>query len=176
MTYYSKLIASKVTKDETWVELDFPCIGDDDIGKIGVPDKILLKNGKLDNDEWNVMISHPMMGAQIIGEHASDLLTMAREIAQTHHEKWDGSGYPFKLKGEQIPLPGRIVALADVFDALTSERPYKKAWPLDEAYAHLIEQAGKHFDPNLVNIFVNSKPEVEEILHKYAETRLSDQE
>jgi len=176
MTYYSKLIASKVTKDDTWVELIFHASAMHDIGKIGVPDKILLKNGKLDNDEWNVMISHPMMGAQIIGEHSSDLLTMAREIAQSHHEKWDGSGYPFKLKGEQIPLPGRIVAIADVFDALTSERPYKKAWPLEEAYAHLVEQAGKHFDPNLVNIFVGSKPEVEEILHKYAETRLSDQE
>jgi len=117
-----------------------------------------------------------MMGAQIIGEHSSDLLTMAREMAQSHQKKWDGSGYPFKLKGEQIPLLGHIVAIPDVFDALTSERPYKKAWPLEEAYAHLVEQAGKHFDPNLVNIFVGSKPEVEEILHKYAETRLSDQE
>ena len=117
-----------------------------------------------------------MMAAQIIGEHSSDLLTMAREMAQSHQKKWDGSGYPFKLKGEQIPLLGHIVAIPDVFDALTSERPYKKAWPLEEACAHVVEQAGKHFDPNLVNIFVRSKPEVEEILHKYAETRLSDQE
>ncbi|MBC3930180.1 HD domain-containing phosphohydrolase [Undibacterium curvum] len=174
MTYYSRLIASKITQDESWIELVFHSSAMHDIGKIGVPDKILLKNGKLDTEEWSVMISHPMMGAQIIGEHASDLLTMAREIAQSHHEKWDGSGYSFKFKVEQIPLAGRIVAVADVFDALTSERPYKKAWPIEEAYAHLLDQSGKHFDPKLVEVFIASKPEVEEIMHKYAEVRLSD--
>jgi putative two-component system response regulator len=124
-----------------------------DIGKIGIPDHILLKPGKLDADEWEVMKTHTTIGAQILSGSDSDLMCMAREIALTHHEKWDGSGYPYGLSGESIPLVGRIVAVADVFDALTSERPYKKPWSLDEAVDFLRRNAGGHFDPELVATF-----------------------
>ncbi|HSD37149.1 MAG TPA: HD domain-containing phosphohydrolase [Rhodocyclaceae bacterium] len=129
-----------------------------DIGKIGIPDGILLKPGKLDANEWEIMKTHATVGAHIIGEHHSGILAMARSIALTHHEKWDGSGYPAGLAGEAIPLEGRIAAIADVFDALTSERPYKRAWPVEEAVAHMREQAGRHFDPQLIDIFLGELP------------------
>jgi putative two-component system response regulator len=140
-----------------------------DIGKIGIPDKILQKPGKLDEAEWAVMKRHSEIGADIIGEHPDRMLTMAREIALTHHEKYDGSGYPRGLVGEQIPLYGRIVAIADVFDALTSVRPYKPAWTFDQAFAYLLEQRGRHFDPALVDLFVERLPEIETICRRWAE-------
>lgn len=124
-----------------------------DIGKIGIPDGILLKPGKLDADEWEVMKTHVQIGAEILGDHASPLMQMARQVALTHHEKWDGSGYPKGAAGLDIPLVGRVTAVADVFDALTSERPYKKAWPLDEAVQYIKDQAGIHFDPDVVDKF-----------------------
>jgi putative two-component system response regulator len=141
-----------------------------DIGKIGIPDRILLKPGPLDAAEWEVMRGHTLIGADIIGEHASGLLEIARRIALSHHEKWDGSGYPHGLAGEAIPLEGRIVALADVFDALTSARPYKKAWPLERALAHLRAESGRHFDPTLVELFLARMPEVIETMARWAET------
>jgi putative two-component system response regulator len=125
-----------------------------DIGKIGIPDSILLKNGKLDEQEWEVMKRHPEIGAGIIGEHRDPMLAMARDIALSHHEKYDGSGYPYGLEGEEIPLAARVVAIADVFDALSAPRPYKGAWPVDHAIAFLREQRGRHFDPMLVDLFV----------------------
>jgi len=121
-----------------------------DVGKIGIPDDILFKPGELSPEEWRIMRTHPNIGAQLLSGHSSPLLEMAQEIALTHHEKWDGSGYPQGLKGEQIPLSGRIVALADVFDALTSSRPYKGAWPFSEALAYIERQKGHHFDAALV--------------------------
>ena len=102
-----------------------------DVGKIGTPDAILKKPGKLDSDEWEVMKEHVINAEKILGEQRSELLKMAKTIALTHHEKWDGSGYPDGLSGEDIPLVGRIAALADVFDALSSKRPYKEAWPIE---------------------------------------------
>lgn len=131
-----------------------------DIGKIGIPDAVLLKPGKLDEDEWRIMARHAEIGAEIIGEDGSRLLTMAREIALCHHEKWDGSGYPAGLKGKEIPIEARIVALADVFDALTSDRPYKEAWSIDEATTLIREQSGRHFDPDLVDVFFACLPEI----------------
>jgi len=125
-----------------------------DIGKIGIPDGILLKPGKLDADEWETMKTHTRIGAEILGDHPYPLMQMARIVALTHHEKWDGSGYPKGLEGENIPLVGRITAVADVFDALLSERPYKNAWPLDDAIAFIKEQSGQHFDPTIVEQFV----------------------
>ena len=125
-----------------------------DIGKIGIPDHILLKPGKFEPDEWEIMKQHAQIGADILEGEDSDLLTMARDIALTHHEKWDGSGYPNGLKGEAIPLVGRICALADVFDALTSERPYKKAWTVEDALQLIHENRGSHFDPDLVDAFM----------------------
>jgi len=124
-----------------------------DVGKIGIPDRILQKPGPLDADEWTIMKSHVTIGAEIIGEHDGGMLALARQIALTHHEKYDGSGYPYGLAGEAIPLVGRIVAIADVFDALTSIRPYKKAWTEQEALDFLHEQKGRHFDPALVDLF-----------------------
>ena len=145
-----------------------------DIGKIGIPDHILLKPGKFEADEWEIMKTHAQIGADILSGDDSELLSMARDIALTHHEKWDGSGYPNGLSGEAIPLVGRITALADVFDALTSERPYKKAWSVEDAVNLIREQSGKHFDPTLVKLFVQALPEILEIKEKYAEPTIEN--
>ncbi len=114
--------------------------------------------------------THPLIGAEIIGEHDSDLLRLARTVALSHHEKWDGSGYPYGLTGEVIPLEGRIVTIADVFDALTSERPYKKAWSTDAAIDYIRGQSGLGFDPALVTLFDTVLPEVIEINRRLADT------
>ncbi|MDK6078358.1 response regulator [Massilia varians] len=140
-----------------------------DVGKIGIPDRILQKPGPLDPDEWQVMQSHVTIGAEIIGEHEGGMLALASQIALTHHEKYDGSGYPNGLRGEDIPLVGRIVAIADVFDALTSKRPYKKAWTEDEALTFLREQKGRHFDPALVDLFLEQMPAVRAVQQRWAE-------
>jgi putative two-component system response regulator len=140
-----------------------------DVGKIGIPDRILQKPGPLDPEEWKVMQGHSRIGAEIIGEHGAGMLALARNIALTHHEKWDGSGYPNGLAGEAIPLEGRIVAIADVFDALTSKRPYKQAWSEDEATDYLVKQKGQHFDPALVDLFVGLMPAIREIRERWAE-------
>jgi len=140
-----------------------------DVGKIGIPDRILQKPGPLDPDEWKIMQSHATIGAEIIGEHPNGMLALARNIALTHHEKWDGSGYPKGLKGEEIPLEGRITAIADVFDALTSVRPYKKAWTEEEALDFLVQQKGKHFDPALVDLFIGQMPAIRAIRQRWAE-------
>lgn len=126
-----------------------------DIGKIGIPDSVLLKPGKLTPDEWEVMKTHVDIGERILSGSDFPLMVVAKNIAATHHEKWDGSGYPRGLSGEDIPIEGRICALCDVFDALASERPYKKPWPIDKITDHLQEQSGKHFDPKLVTLFIS---------------------
>jgi len=140
-----------------------------DVGKIGIPDRILQKQGKLDAEEWRVMQSHVTIGANIIGQHERGLLAMAHRIALSHHEKWDGSGYPSGLAGEAIPLEGRIVAVADVFDALTSVRPYKKAWSVEDALQYLRDNRRKHFDPALVDLFMTLMPAVRDIMQRWAE-------
>jgi putative two-component system response regulator len=140
-----------------------------DVGKIGIPDRILQKPGPLDPDEWKVMQSHVTIGAEIIGEHEGGMLALASQIALTHHEKYDGSGYPNGLRGDAIPLAGRIVAIADVFDALTSKRPYKKAWTEEEALTFLREQKGRHFDPALVDLFMEQMPAVRAVQQRWAE-------
>ncbi len=127
-----------------------------DIGKIAVPDKILLKHGKLTPEERKIVETHTIVGAQILDDPSSPVLMAAKEVALTHHEKFDGTGYPYKLKGEDIPLSGRIVALADVFDALVSERCYKKTSTLEEAITIIKGEKGKHFDPAVVDAFLNS--------------------
>lgn len=140
-----------------------------DIGKIGIPDSILQKPGKLDKDEWQIMKRHPHIGAGIIGEYRDDseLFKMAEVIAKTHHEKWDGSGYPLRLSREEIPVEGRIVAVADVFDALVSRRPYKEPWPIDKALSLLKEERGTHFDPTFVDIFFDHLPKILEIKKRW---------
>jgi putative two-component system response regulator len=144
-----------------------------DIGKIGIPDHILRKPGKFDDAEWEIMKSHVDIGVRIIGEHDSGLLAVARRIVSGHHEKWDGSGYPQGLCETAIPIEARIVAVADVFDALTSERPYKKAWSVEDACALLIEQKGRHFEPLLVDLFLDCLPQVLEIKQRWPE-RVAD--
>ncbi|MDV7340546.1 response regulator [Terasakiella sp. A23] len=134
-----------------------------DVGKIGIPDHILLKPGKLTPDEWEIMQTHAQLGAEILADNESEMVQLARTIAISHHEKWDGSGYPKGLKGEDIPIEGRIAAICDVFDALTSWRPYKKAWTIDEAINFLKENAGSHFDPNLVPLFIECLPKILDI-------------
>lgn len=131
-----------------------------DVGKIGIPDNILLKSGKLDDDEMAIMRSHVTLADNILGGNDSRIMRMGLKIARAHHEKWDGTGYPEGLSGHDIPLEGRIAAICDVFDALISERPYKKAWPAEEALKFMREQSGKHFDPALVEHFLHIAPRV----------------
>ncbi len=169
MSHYTRLIAESLFPTREWSDLLFHAAPMHDIGKIGIPDSVLLKPGKLDKTEWDIMRKHPEYGASIIGEHESDLMQMSREIAISHHEKWDGSGYPNGLKGGDIPLSGRIVAIADVFDALTSERPYKKAWTVERALEIIHKDSGAHFDPELTPVFQAILPEALKIKQQYAE-------
>jgi len=153
-------IALEMGFDEKRVELVRTAGVLHDIGKIGISDTILLKPGRLTPEERVIMETHVDIGSNILAGAESELLEVARIIALTHHEKWDGTGYPNRLSGEAIPLEGRITAIADVFDALTSERPYKQAWPVDQAVAYLKENAGLHFDPVLVEMFLSILPDV----------------
>lgn len=169
MSHYARMLGLAAGMPEYRCELLFNAAPMHDVGKIGVPDSILQKPGPLTSDEWTIVKRHPAIGAGIIGRHNNELLEMARVIALTHHEKWDGSGYPRGLKAEAIPLVGRIVSIADCFDALTNVRPYKAAWPLDEAVAFLEREAGRHFDPRLVPKFVGLLPQVRGIMSQYSE-------
>jgi CHASE2 domain-containing sensor protein len=125
-----------------------------DVGKIGIPDRVLLKPGRLDPEEWTIMKTHAAIGAAMLSGSPSPLVQLGEEIARTHHERWDGSGYPAGLRGEEIPVVGRIVAICDVYDALRSKRPYKDAWTLEQALDELRAQRGRHFDPELVDLFI----------------------
>lgn len=169
MSHYSRILALAVGYSEAAADELLNAAPMHDVGKIGIPDYILRKPGPLEPDEWAVMRQHPEIGARIIGQHPSGLLRKASEIALAHHEKWDGSGYPNGLRDEAIPLSARIVAIADVFDALTSERPYKKAWPVDQAVAHIVEQSGRHFDPDLVRRFQAELPALLAIRDRWPE-------
>ncbi|AUJ72508.1 MULTISPECIES: HD domain-containing phosphohydrolase [Pseudoalteromonas] len=138
-----------------------------DIGKVGIADSILLKPGRLDAEEYEVMKQHAELGANILADSDSKLVKLAYLMAMEHHEKFDGSGYPKGLKGEEISLEGRICALADVFDALTSKRPYKEAWPIEKALAFIHSESGKHFDPKLVELLDENLPEILKIKAQY---------
>jgi len=169
MSHYTRLIAQAAGLDEIAVDDLFLAAPMHDIGKIGIPDQILRKPGRLDPAEWAVMQTHPSIGAHIIGTNETGLLAVAHDVALAHHEKWDGSGYPNRLRGEDIPLAGRIVAVADVFDALTSVRPYKPAWSLEQTCAWMQEQRGSHFEPRLVDMLLDQLPTVQDIMRKFAE-------
>jgi len=140
-----------------------------DIGKIGIPDAVLLKQGPLNADEDATMKNHPRMGYDILKGSPSKYLSMGAIIALGHHEKYDGSGYPNGLHGEDIPIVARIVAVSDVFDALVSVRPYKHGWSFEEAFAYLEAQKGKHFDPRCVEAFVSAGEKVREILTQFGD-------
>lgn len=169
MSHFSRILAQAAGFSEAAQEEILHAAPMHDIGKIGIPDAILAKPGKLDADEWDIMKRHPEIGAHIIGDQVTGLLLTARRIALHHHEKWDGSGYPHGLAGEDIPIEARIVAIADVFDALISARPYKPAWPVQKAIDLIRSEAGKHFDPNLTELFIAQMPEILAVYERWAE-------
>jgi len=143
-----------------------------DIGKVGIPDRVLLKADKLTEAEFEVMKTHTVIGADLLenlmSAHGSyTMIKMGAEIARAHHERWDGTGYPLGLRGDQIPLPARIIAVADVYDALTSKRVYKSAWEHDEAIDSLRALSGQQFDPALVEIFLSHQDELHDIRLQY---------
>lgn len=142
-----------------------------DVGKIGTPDHILLKSGKLTDQEFELMKMHTTIGAKILGNSKAKILQIAQQIALSHHEKWNGKGYPQGLSGENIPMVGRIVALADNFDALTSKRPYKEPYPLELAIEIIKKERGQHFDPDVVDIFLEN---IDEILRIKLETDMTE--
>ncbi len=165
--FYARLIALEAGMSEAEAELLFHAAPLHDLGKIGIPDHILLKPGPLDADEWVIMRKHSDIGAHIIGDTDSELLNLAKEIALTHHEHWNGKGYPKGLRGQDIPLAGRIIALVDTFDALLNERCYKRAWPIDETIKYIRKERGKRFDPELVNLLVKLLPDILDIASCY---------
>ncbi|MBM9589542.1 response regulator [Leptospira sp. 201903075] len=169
MSHYSQSLALAIGYSAEAAEEILNAAPMHDVGKIGIPDHIIQKPGKLTPEEWEIMKRHPQIGAEIIGDHNSSLLKLAKSIAITHHEKYDGTGYPFQLKGEGIPLEGRIIAIADVFDALTTVRPYKKAWEVDAAIDFLKKESGTHFDPALVEKFISVLPKILEIKNQWPE-------
>ena len=165
LTKYARLLAANLGLGPAELDLLGDAAPMHDIGKVGIPDHILLKPGRLDAAEMEIMRTHAQIGADILHGSVSPLLQVAASIALTHHEKFDGSGYPNGLKGEQIPLYGRIIAVADVFDALTSSRPYKPAWEIDRAVTLILDGAGSHFDPVCVDAFFQDWDKVMEIYH-----------
>lgn len=167
MAHYSRLIAQRLGFSTEDQDLLLEAAPMHDIGKVGIPDRILLKPGRLTPEEFEVMKQHATLGFDLLQGSSSRMLQVGAEIARGHHEKFDGTGYPAGLVGEEIPIFSRIVAVADVFDALTSERPYKKAWSLPEAVNHLRASAGRHFDPQVVEAFLGAWDEVLAIRTQY---------
>ena len=163
MAHYSVVIARALgLPAHTLDELEYASPMHD-IGKIGIPDAILLKPGKLTTDEWEVMKQHTIIGYDILAKSNSPYLQMAASIALSHHERWDGNGYPNGLAGDEIPIESRIVAIADTLDALTTVRPYKAPWSLEKSFDYIRENAGKHFDPACVDAFFAEKSPIERI-------------
>ena len=167
VAHYSKLLAKKSGLSEEEQEIIFYASPFHDIGKVGIPDGILLKEGRLTEDEFNIMKKHVTIGSEILRDTKSPYLIEGSKIALNHHEKYDGSGYPDGKKSDDIPLSARIVSIADVFDALTSKRPYKNSWSLQEAVLLLMNEKEKHFDPQLVDLFIDSMEEVKEIYDNF---------
>ena len=167
MGHYCRLLANAIDLPEDLQELYLVAAPMHDIGKVTVPDSILLKKGSLTPPEWETMKTHAQAGYDILRGSSSPLIELAAEIALAHHEKYDGSGYPAGRRGDAIPLSGRICAIADVFDALLSDRPYKRAWPLPDVIANLERGRSAHFDPVLVDAFLNRLPDLQAIRHEF---------
>jgi putative two-component system response regulator len=174
MSQVSALLARSMGWDTELCKLMLHASPMHDIGKIGIRDDILLKPGKLTTEEFEIMKTHAAIGADMLLGDDSDLIKLARVIALSHHEKWDGSGYPNGLANEAIPMAGRIVAVADVFDALTSSRPYKKAWSIEDAVAYIQNNAGHHFDPTVVKHFLELLPEIQAISEANPDHHISE--
>lgn len=167
MSHYSAAVARQMGLGENvaqWILYAAPM---HDVGKIGIPDRILLKPGKLDPDEWEIMKQHTIIGGRILQGAETGYLKLAEIIALTHHERWDGTGYPRGLRGGEIPRVGQIVAIADVFDALTSKRPYKEPFSIEKSFKIIKEGQGGHFDPEVVEAFFAIEPEILSIRERY---------
>ncbi len=160
MSQYSSSIARSLGLNESTIETILYAAPLHDVGKIGIPDRILMKPGKLDPDEWEIMKQHTIIGSKILKGSNAEFIQLGETIAHFHHEKWDGSGYPAHLKGVEIPIACRIVAIADVFDALTSKRPYKEAFSLEKSMAIIRDGRGSHFDPDVVDAFFAIQDEI----------------
>ncbi len=171
VSHYSRAIARMLGLDEATCEAILYSSPMHDIGKIGIPDHILLKPGDLTAEEEQIMRRHTLIGGKILEKSSVDLIRYAEVIARSHHEKWDGSGYPVGLVGEEIPLAARITALADVFDALSTERPYKRAFALEECLEYVRNERGRHFDPAIVDAFLDGLDIVRDIHERYTTTR-----
>ncbi len=169
MSHYCELLARKIGLSAERCDLIRTASPMHDIGKIGTPDHVLLKPGKFTPEEFNVIAQHAEIGYRILGGSDAELLKVAAVIAWTHHERWDGSGYPRGLKGEGIPIEGRIAAIADAFDALTTERVYKPAFELDHAVDLMLKHRGEHYDPDLLDVFLASMEDVRNIHERYAD-------
>lgn len=163
MSHYAQVVAKTLGLQREEVEYMLYASPMHDVGKIGTPDQILLKKGKLTPAEKKIMDEHTLIGERILSGSDHPLLVMAREVAGGHHEWWDGSGYPRQIRAEKIPRTARIVAVADVYDALTTKRVYKPAWTVDDAFDHLRDGAGTHFDPTCVGAILDSREEILEI-------------
>ncbi len=173
MSRFCASVARRLDYPDHQVELLLNASPMHDIGKIGIPDRILLKPGKLTTEEWAIMKQHTTIGAKILAGSNSEVIRMAETIALSHHEKWDGTGYPRALKGEEIPWPGLIAAIGDVFDALTSRRPYKEAFSVDKAFHILREGRGRHFAPDVVDAFFEAESEILETKAHYRDSDIS---
>ena len=160
MSRYCSLIAEKLDLPSKEVQNILYASPMHDVGKIGIPDSILIKPGKLTKEEFEIMKTHSIIGANILAYSESEIIQFAEQIALSHHEKWNGKGYPQGLSGDKIPLSGRIVGLADVFDALTSKRPYKDPFPVEKAIDIIKQERGEHFDPDVVDVFLENIDEI----------------
>ena len=171
MSHYAAAVAKQMGLSEKDVEMILHAAPMHDVGKIGIPDHILLKPGKLDAEEWEIMKSHTTMGVRILEGSNADVTQLGETIAGTHHEKWNGEGYPSGLKGEGIPISGRITTIADVFDALTSKRPYKEPFSVDRSFSIITEGRGTRFDPAAVDAFFAVEGEILQIKARYQDER-----
>ena len=169
MSHYALVLGRACGMNEDECDILFHATPMHDVGKLGIPDRILLKPGKLDADEWEIMKQHTVIGAKLLSNSQSPVLQMGETIALTHHERWDGSGYPNRLAGEDIPLVGRICAIADVFDALSSKRCYKEPWPLENVLKELRSLSGIQFDPRLLEMFDELLPVIMNIQRTHAD-------
>ena len=167
MSEYAAAVARTMGMTDGYADMLMRAAPMHDIGKIGIPDRVLLKPGKLDEEEWKIMRHHCYMGKMILSGSKSKIIQFAEDIAYTHHEKWDGSGYPRGLAGEDIPIHGRVVAIADVFDALTSKRPYKEPFSIEKSFSIIRESSGTHFDPNVVKAFFTAEKEILDIKERF---------
>jgi len=174
MSRYAAAVARRMDLDENTIETILYASPMHDLGKIGIPDLILMKPAKLDPAEWEIMKQHTVIGAKILSSSDAEFIKLGETLALSHHEKWDGSGYPNGLKGTEIPLSGRITAIADVFDALTSKRPYKEPFSVERSLSIIKEGKGSHFDPEVVDAFFAIQEEILIIKQQYSDENQSD--